>query len=154
MRTNRRDFLKTTAAAGGALAAGVGPLALTGCAVEGDGPAPGSGAAGQSRAANPLSILILGGTGFIGPHQVEYALSRGHEVTLFNRGRTNAQLFPEVEKLVGDRNNDVAALEGRRWDAVIDDSGYTPDQVRLSVDALKDATDQYLFTSTRAVYTD
>jgi 2'-hydroxyisoflavone reductase len=99
-----------------------------------------------------LKILILGGTGFIGPHLVEYALRRGHTITLFNRGRTNTHLFPEVEKLVGDRNDDLAALEGRRWDAVIDNSGYTPQQVRLSVELLKDACDQYLFTSTRSVY--
>ena len=101
-----------------------------------------------------LNILVLGGTGFIGPHLVRYALARGHRLTLFNRGRTNSDLFPAVEKLVGDRNTDISALSGRRWDAVIDNSGYTPQQVRLSVAMLKDACDQYLFTSTRAVYTD
>ena len=71
-----------------------------------------------------------------------HALDRGHSITLFNRGRTNTHLFPEAEKLVGDRNNDLSALEGRRWDVVIDNSGYTPQQVRLSVDLLKDACDQ------------
>ena len=101
-----------------------------------------------------MSILVLGGTGFIGPHVVQHALARGHEITLFNRGRTNTHLFPEVEKLVGDRNDDLTALEGRRWDAVLDNSGYDPHQLELSVGLLKDATDQYLFTSTRAVYTD
>jgi 2'-hydroxyisoflavone reductase len=101
-----------------------------------------------------MNILILGGTGFIGPHLVRRALDRGHRITLFNRGRTNTHLFPEVEKLVGDRNDDLSALEGRRWDAVIDNSGYTPQQVRLSVDVLRDNCDQYLFTSTRSVYTD
>lgn len=101
-----------------------------------------------------LDVLVLGGTGFIGPHLVEYALARGHRLTLFNRGRTNTHLFPEVEKLVGDRNDDVSALEGRKWDAVIDNSGYTPQQVRLSTDLLKNACDQYLFTSTRSVYSD
>lgn len=101
-----------------------------------------------------LDILILGGTGFIGPHLVAYAMQRGHKITLFNRGRTNTHLFPDAEKLVGDRNNDLAALQGRRWDAVIDNSGYTPQQVRLSVDLLKDNCDQYLFTSTRSVYHD
>lgn len=101
-----------------------------------------------------MNILILGGTGFIGPHLVQYAMERGHRITLFNRGRTNTHLFPEAEKLVGDRNDDVSALEGRRWDAVIDNSGYTPRQVDLSVSLLKDACDQYLFTSTRSVYTD
>ena len=101
-----------------------------------------------------MSILILGGTGFIGPHLVTHAMQRGHTMTLFNRGRTNTHLFPDVEKLVGDRNSDLSALEGRRWDAVIDNSGYTPQQVGMTVDLLKDNVDQYLFTSTRSVYTD
>ena len=108
----------------------------------------------RSMAQGGMNILILGGTGFIGPTLVQHALDRGHSLTLFNRGRTNTHLFPEVEKLVGDRNNDLSALEGRRWDAVIDNSGYTPQQVQMSVDLLKDSCDQYLFTSTRAVYTD
>ena len=108
----------------------------------------------RAAAEEGMNILILGGTGFIGPHLVQHALDRGHRITLFNRGRTNTHLFPEVEKLVGDRNDDLSALEGRRWDAVIDNSGYTPQQVRLSVDLLRNNCDQYLFTSTRAVYTD
>ena len=111
-------------------------------------------AAGRVPGQSGMRILVLGGTGFIGPHLVQYALDRGHTLTLFNRGRSNTHLFPTVEKLVGDRNDDLAALEGRRWDAVIDNSGYTPQQVQLSVDLLKDQCDQYLFTSTRAVYTD
>ena len=101
-----------------------------------------------------LNILVLGGTGFIGPHLVTYAMERGHKITLFNRGRTNTHLFPDAEKLIGDRNDNLAALEGRRWDAVVDNSGYTPLQVGLSVNLLKNACDQYLFTSTRSVYTD
>jgi 2'-hydroxyisoflavone reductase len=113
-----------------------------------------SGAFAQSRSGGGLDILVLGGTGFIGPHLVSHAMQRGHKITLFNRGRTNNHLFPEVEKLVGDRNNDLSALEGRRWDAIIDNSGYTPAQVELSVGLLKDACDQYLFTSTRSVYYD
>lgn len=129
--TTRREFL------GSAL--GAGALSFVGR------PAFGQGG---------MNILILGGTGFIGPHLVQYAMERGHRITLFNRGRTNTHLFPEAEKLVGDRNDDVSALEGRRWDAVIDNSGYTPRQVDLSVSLLKDACDQYLFTSTRSVYTD
>ena len=101
-----------------------------------------------------MNVLLTGGTGFIGPHLVQRALDQGHRVTLFNRGRTNTHLFPEVEKLVGDRNDDLSSLEGRTWDAVIDNSGYTPQQVELSVNLLKGASDQYLFTSTRGVYTD
>lgn len=107
-----------------------------------------------SQSKDGLDILVLGGTGFIGPHFVRHALERGHQVTLFNRGRTNTHLFPEAEKLVGDRNDNLRALEGRRWDAVLDNSGYTPLQVGLSVALLKNACDQYLFTSTRSVYTD
>ena len=148
----RREFIGRAGTVAGAAAFGLAGYPGGAGALPGIDPEP----AGRSRRTNQpgLSILILGGTGFIGPHVVRHALSRGHEITLFNRGRTNTHLFPEVEKLVGDRNNDVAALEGRRWDAVIDNSGYTPDQVRLSVDVLRDATAQYLFTSTRAVYTD
>ena len=108
----------------------------------------------QSGSGSGLEILVLGGTGFIGPHLVSYAMQRGHKITLFNRGRTNTHLFPEVEKLVGDRSDDLSALAGRRWDAIIDNSGYTPAQVDLSVRLLKDACDQYLFTSTRSVYHD
>ena len=157
MRSNRRDFLKTTAAAGGALAAGVGAAALPG---RGAADAPGgvdSAAAGaaQDRVGNPLKILILGGTGFIGPHQVEYALSRGHEVTLFNRGRTNAHLFPGVEKLVGDRESDLTALEGRSWDVVVDNSATNaPHWVEASANLLKDTCERYIFVSTRSVYAD
>ena len=157
MRTNRRDFLKTTAAAGGALAAGVGSVALTGCAVEGDGAGSGAGSAdaGGTQAPRTLSILILGGTGFIGPHQVRYALSRGHEVTLFNRGRTNADIFPEVEKLVGDRESDLSALEGRSWDVVVDNSATNaPHWVEASANLLRDACERYIFVSTRSVYAD
>jgi 2'-hydroxyisoflavone reductase len=101
-----------------------------------------------------LRLLILGGTGFIGPHMVQYALSRGHTVTLFNRGRTNTHLFPDVEKLVGDRNGDLEALKGRTWDAVIDNSASTPIWVRYSAQLLKDSVDTYVFTSTRSVYSD
>jgi 2'-hydroxyisoflavone reductase len=106
------------------------------------------------RAARPamLRILVLGGTGFIGPSQVEYALSRGHKLTLFNRGRTHADLFPGVEKLEGDREGKLDALKGRKWDAVIDNSGYLPRHVRDSASLLKDAVDQYLFISTLSVY--
>ncbi|MBT5218128.1 MAG: NAD-dependent epimerase/dehydratase family protein [Woeseia sp.] len=108
----------------------------------------------SGQSSGGLNILVLGGTGFIGPHFVRHALARGHKITLFNRGRTNTHLFPEAEKLVGDRNDNLRSLEGRRWDAVLDNSGYTPLQVRQSVDLLKNSCEQYLFTSTRAVYTD
>ena len=150
MDANRRTFLKTTAAAGGALAAGLA----------GNRPLAGADSAARSTSRPPppsrsLRILILGGTGFIGPHQVEYALSRGHEVTLFNRGRTNTHLFPGVEKLVGDRANDLSALEGRSWDAVVDNSATNaPQWVELSANLLKDTCERYIFVSTRSVYAD
>jgi len=101
-----------------------------------------------------LKILVLGGTSFVGPHQVRPALARGHEVTLFNRGRTNTHLFPEVEKLVGDRVDDLSALEGREWDVVIDNSAILPSWVRRSAQFLKDSVGIYLFTSTRSVFSD
>jgi 2'-hydroxyisoflavone reductase len=99
-------------------------------------------------------VLVLGGTGFIGPHQVRYALSRGHTVTLFNRGRTNTHLFPEVEKLVGDRNGDLDALRGREWDVVLDNSGFSRAVVRDSAQLLSGSVGQYLFVSVLWVYAD
>jgi 2'-hydroxyisoflavone reductase len=81
-------------------------------------------AKGKEKARRPLSILVLGGTKFLGVHIVELALQRGHTVTLFNRGKTNADLFPQLEHLKGDRDAQLDSLKGRRWDAVIDDSGW------------------------------
>ena len=156
MATNRRDFLKRTAAAGGALATGIGSAALAGCAADDEttGSVGAAAGAAQDRVGNPLRILILGGTNFIGPHQIEYALARGHEITLFNRGRTNTHLFPDLEKLVGDRNDDLSALEGRTWDVVIDNSATLPEWVELSTSALRDSVGRYVFVSTRSVYAD
>ena len=106
------------------------------------------------QAADPLRILFIGGTGFIGPHMVRRALARGHSVTLFNRGRTNPHLFPQVEKLVGDRDGGLGVLEGRSWDAVIDTSGYIPRVVRDSAELLRDNVHRYLFISTGDAYAD
>ena len=155
MDASRRTFLKTTAAAGGALAAGLaGSRPLAGA--DGTAATPGDPSNASRRPPPPrsLKILVLGGTSFIGPHQVEYALSRGHEVTLFNRGRTNTHLFPGLEKLVGDRNGDLTALEGRSWDVVIDNSATNPRWVKLSAGLLKDTCERYIFVSTRSVYAD
>ncbi|MBC8089047.1 MAG: NAD-dependent epimerase/dehydratase family protein [Phycisphaerae bacterium] len=106
----------------------------------------------------PKRILILGGTGFVGPHQVRYALQRGHSVTIFNRGRSAPGMFgKDVEELSGDRAADLTALKGKKWDAVIDESASlssAPEWVKLSADLLKDSTEQYLFISTRSVYLD
>lgn len=101
-----------------------------------------------------MKLLILGGTVFLGRHIVESALARGHDVTLFNRGQHNSELFPEVEKLRGDRNGDLSALEGRHWDAAIDTSGYFPRVVRASAEKLSGSVDHYTFISSISVYAD
>ena len=102
-----------------------------------------------------MKILILGGTVFVGRHLVEAALARGHEVTLFNRGRQNADLFPGVEKLRGDRTGgDLDALSGRSWDVVVDTCGYIPRVVRQSADLLSGAASRYVFISSISVYAD
>jgi 2'-hydroxyisoflavone reductase len=97
-----------------------------------------------------VKLLVLGGTVFVGRHVVDAALAHGHEVTLFNRGRQNAHLFPALEKLRGDRDGDLSALRGRRFDAVIDLSGYTAAQVDATARALDPP--YYLFVSTITVH--
>jgi nucleoside-diphosphate-sugar epimerase len=99
-----------------------------------------------------VRLLVLGGTKFLGRAAVEAALARGHEVTLFNRGETNPELFPEAEKLRGDRTGDLAELRGREWDAVLDPSGYVPAVVRASAELLAGAAGHYLFVSSISVY--
>jgi 2'-hydroxyisoflavone reductase len=99
-----------------------------------------------------VKLLALGGTGFLGRALVEAALGRGHEVTLFNRGRTNPDLFPEAEKVRGDRA--VDALPRGRWDVVVDTSGFLPAVVRRSAEALRDSVDRYVFVSSISVYAD
>jgi 2'-hydroxyisoflavone reductase len=101
-----------------------------------------------------VKLLVLGGTKFLGRAVVEAALERGHEVTTFNRGQTNPALFPEVEKLHGDRDSGLDALHGRAWDAVIDTSGYVPRVVRESAELLVDAVQLYVFVSSISVYED
>jgi len=151
----RREFLKRSTLAAGAL--GLGGLGFP----RGATALPGRHERGTGASNGPprrLRILVLGGTGFIGPHLVHGILGRGHELTLFNRGRSDPEmyeeLYAEVEGLVGDRNDDLSALEGRSWDVVIDNSGYTPDQVRATARLLAGSVDRYIFTSTRAVYAD
>src|SRR5438067_1373930 len=99
-----------------------------------------------------MKLLILGGTQFLGVHLVEAALQRDHDVTIFTRGQTHPELFPHIEHLQGNRDGDLRALEGRRWDAVIDTSGYVPRIVRASAEVLAHATDHYTFISTISVY--
>jgi 2'-hydroxyisoflavone reductase len=108
----------------------------------------------ERKPGEPLQILVLGGTGFLGPHFVEAALAKGHEVTLFNRGKTNPHLFPDLEKLVGDRKTgDLSALEGRRFHAVVDNSGYLPKHVKQSAELLS-TSGQYLFVSSVSAFRD
>lgn len=99
-----------------------------------------------------MEILVLGGTVFLGRHVVAAALARGHTVTLFNRGLHNAELFPGLERLRGDRNGDVHALAGRRFDAVIDLSGYAPPHMTHVARALGEHIEHYVFVSTVSVY--
>jgi 2'-hydroxyisoflavone reductase len=99
-----------------------------------------------------VKLLVLGGTKFLGRAAVEGALARGHELTLFNRGETNPELFPEAEKLHGDRTGDFAELGGREWDAVLDPSGYIPGVVRKSAELLAGAARHYLFVSSISAY--
>src|SRR2546423_4710557 len=101
-----------------------------------------------------MKLLVLGGTKFLGRHLVEAALARGDEVTLFNRGQHNPEIFPEVEKLRGDRDGGLDALRGRRWDAVVDTSGYVPRVVRASAEFLAGAVGLYVFVSSVSVYAD
>lgn len=106
-----------------------------------------------NMAAKPLSILILGGTGFTGPHQVRYALERGHKVTLFNRGRRPKDWPASVEELTGDRDtNDYASLKGRKFDVCIDNPTSVPHWVRDAAAVLKGNVGHYIFISTISVY--
>ncbi|MDH3619974.1 MAG: NAD-dependent epimerase/dehydratase family protein [Gammaproteobacteria bacterium] len=140
MKNSRREFIKA-----GAIGAA---LATTGL------PAAGQATETGKVAKRPLSILILGGTGFIGPHMVREALRRGHSVTLFNRGRTNNTLFPDLETIKGDRDNGLAGLQGRKWDAVVDNSGYVPRHVADSAHLLAPNVGRYIFISSVSVYAD
>lgn len=101
-----------------------------------------------------MRLLILGGTEFVGRHLVEIAVGRGHEVTLFHRGKTNPGLFPDLDTRTGDRDGDLGALEGDRWDAVVDTCGYVPRIVRQSARKLAKSVDRYAFISTGVVYAD
>lgn len=138
MRPTRREFLHATAAgAGMVLAPGVHATVR--------------GTARIRAAPAPLRLLILGGTGFIGPHMVRYAVDRGHDVTIFTRGRTDADL-PDVEHLIGDRNNDLSALRGRTWDVVLDNNARDYRWVKLSTEMLRGAADRYVFVSSISAY--
>ena len=151
MTPSRRHVLKLAAAS----AAGVG-LSSTSAFTQTTPPAritvPAL-AAPVGKAAKPLRILILGGTGFTGPAQVQYALARGHKLTLFNRGRRPKEWPGEVEELTGDRNKgEVDVLKGREWDVCIDNPTTLPVWVRDVGQVLKGKVGQYVFISTLSVY--
>ena len=154
MSIDRRSFIKSSALIGGAIGLGVPALAEAFTA-DGVRPMVYRPETGDAQP-KPLRILILGGTGFIGPQQVEYALRRGHKLTLFNRGQTNTNLFPTVPRLIGDRNdpNGHAALKKGTWDMVIDNPTTNPKWVRGAGEALKGRVGQYLFVSTISVFSD
>jgi 2'-hydroxyisoflavone reductase len=133
MKTSRRSFIRSASALG-ALATLPGSVLAT------------------ATAPKPLDILVLGGTGFIGPHEINYALSRGHKISMFNRGKTAPGMFPEVETLIGDRDDQLDSLKGRDWDAVIDNSGFFPRHARLSAELLHGHVDQYMFVSSISAY--
>lgn len=129
-RVTRRQFICTSAAV---VTAGTRHVAQT------------------MRTSIPKSVLVLGGTGFIGPHLVRLAVARGHTVSIFTRGRKDVELPRSVERLIGDRSGQLDALNGRRWDAVIDDSATNPEWVTLSTERLS-SSGRYLFTSSTGVY--
>jgi 2'-hydroxyisoflavone reductase len=133
--TNRREFLGTSA----------GALLGAGAIGRGD----------TERKGQPRTILMLGGTGFLGPQTVEAAIRRGHKVTLFNRGKTRPGLFPDLEKLQGDREKaDLKALEGRKWDAVVDTSANVPRWVKQVAAVLGTNVGHYIYVSSISAYAD
>src|SRR5438034_5486559 len=138
MITTRRHFIKVSATAAGALGLAVKWNNLF-----------------AENTVKPLRILILGGTGFTGPYQVHYALSRGHNITVFNRGKTHPGELPkEVEQLIGDRNGQLEALRNRKWDIAIDNPTTLPAWVRDVAQVLKGNVERYVFISTISVYAD
>src|ERR1700676_885870 len=137
-KTTRRHFIKTSIAVGSGLGFALRSTRLI-----------------AERSVKSLRILILGGTGFTGPYQVRYALSRGHKVTTFNRGKTHPGELPnEVEQLVGDRNGKLDALKDRQWDVAMDNPTTLPAWVRDAAQVLKGNVERYVFVSTISVYAD
>jgi 2'-hydroxyisoflavone reductase len=154
MEMTRRDLIQATLSLSLLPLAGCAPPPAPAAAVA--EPAPSGAGAAPKAPEQPRkkAILILGGTGFLGPQLVEAAQSRGHTLTLFNRGKTKPTLFPDIEKLRGNRDGDLKALEGRKWDAVIDTSGYVPRIVKASAELLAPSVQTYVFVSTISVFGD
>lgn len=150
--TDRRTFVKLGAAAGGALTLGIAPTLRAAPAALRIAPLE-----GVEPAQTPLDILILGGTGFTGPHQVRYALARGHKLTLLNRGQREVEFPAGVEELVADRNEPGAVqrvLQGRKWDVCIDNPTTLPSWVRDAGEVLQGNVNQFVFISTISTYAD
>jgi nucleoside-diphosphate-sugar epimerase len=141
MVIRRRDFVKTALTAGAALKLGM---------------FPGDAFAQNGAPPRALRILVLGGTSFLGPYQIKYALDRGHTISTFNRGRTvpviHPEIFDRIEHLEGDRDGDLKSLEGRDWDAVIDNSTQRVEWATLSAQLLHGHAKRYLFVSSTGVY--
>jgi 2'-hydroxyisoflavone reductase len=137
VKKNRREFLKASMLGGAVAAAGLPQV---------------SAASEEKVRGGTMSILVLGGTGFIGPHMVREALRRGHNVTLFNRGKTNSTLFPDLESIKGDRAGDLEGIQNREWDVVVDNSGYMPQYVQNSARTLSANVRHYLFISSVSAY--
>ena len=136
MKTTRRQFIKLSGSVAGAFALSIRSTTVL-----------------AEKPMKPLRILILGGTGFTGPYQVRYALSRGHKITTLNRGKTHPGELPgEVEQLIGDRNGNLDALKDRQWDIVIDNPTTLPAWVRDAAQILKGNVERYVFISTISVY--
>ncbi|WP_431158405.1 NAD-dependent epimerase/dehydratase family protein [Winogradskyella poriferorum] len=142
---SRRSFIKTSAMA--SLALPILGTSILSCKSE---------KKDLNSTSKKLKILILGGTSFLGPHQIAYALSRGHSISTFTRGKTipkiHAELFKDVEQLIGDRENNLKALENRKWDVVIDNSGRKVEWTKATAILLKDNVGLYMYTSSTGVY--
>lgn len=150
-RESRRDFIKNGVKAGIVL-----PLLLTSLTSCNSDTEESRNSSRLEPINKPLKILILGGTSFLGPHQISYAIERGHSISIFTRGKTkptiHRELFENVEHLIGDRNDNLSALKDRKWDAVIDNSGHDAEWTRKSAELLKENCDLYLYTSSTGVY--
>ncbi|WP_411768279.1 NAD-dependent epimerase/dehydratase family protein [Winogradskyella sp. A3E31] len=149
--TSRREFIKTGAKAGIAV-----PLLLTGLSSCISGNEEKKEKSLPATKKKGLRILILGGTSFLGPHQIAYSIERGHSISTFTRGKTeptvHKDLFKNVEQLIGDREDNLTALQNRKWDAVIDNSGRNAEWTKRSAELLKENCDLYLYTSSTGVY--
>lgn len=156
MTPTRRDFVRTGIAAAGALAAAGSPDVVLAASHDGSPTTAPSAHGGLAPRPHPLRILMLGGTSFLGPHMIAYALGRGHSVTTFTRGRTqpsiHRRLFDDVEALIGDRNEGLDALRGREWDVVIDNSGRQVEWATEAATELRDRVGTYVYTSSTGVY--